>query len=109
MVRVEITSSPVMPSLRGFNVFLVHDLRQEMVLMDMESLMELAVRGNARSHDFAEAIDIVGVDSQLPLNLGSHFSVQGSAPLMDAFSLILSLTPISSMFPQYEEGRTAYT
>ena len=35
--------------------------------------MELAVRGNARSHDLAEAVDIVSVDSQLTLYLGSHF------------------------------------
>ena len=41
--------------------------------MNMEPLMELAVRGNARSHDLAEAVDIVSVDSQLTLYLGSHF------------------------------------
>ena len=59
---------------------LVHDLRQEMVLMDMESLMELAVCGNARSHDFAEAVDIVGVDS--PADAQSGFSFSQSRALL---------------------------
>ena len=34
--------------------------------------MVLAVRCHARPHDLAEAIDIVGMDSQLTLDLGPH-------------------------------------
>ena len=55
--------------------------------------MELAVRGNARSHDFAEAIDIVGVDSQLPLNLGSHFLSPGLCSVDGCLQFDLILDP----------------
>ena len=55
-----------------FQGLLVHDFRQEMVLMDVKSPVELAVRRHTRPHDFAQTIDIVGMDSQLMLNLGPH-------------------------------------
>ena len=52
-----------------------------MVLMNMEAAVITAVRGHARSHDLAESVDIVGLDSKILLNLASHPLRPGLRPI----------------------------
>ena len=56
----------------GLQGLRVHDLRQEMILVHMQPAVQVAVRGHAWAHDLAEAVDIVGLDAQLLLDLVPH-------------------------------------
>ena len=93
-----------------FQGLLVHDFRQEMVLMDMKSPVELTVRCHTRSHDFTQAIDIVGMDSQLMLNLGPHPVRPGLSPVDGR--LQLNLVPNAHLFNGFRDvqqiGRGAH-
>ena len=69
----------------------VNDLRDEMVLTNVHSVLVTALVGNARAGELCQAIDVIGLNAQFVLNVLAHLLRPGLGA-KDA-SLQLNLIP----------------
>ena len=72
LVSVVKTSSPRSPYGSGIAGGRIDDLRQEVILEDVQAALVLALDRHARADDLAQAIDVERHEPQLGLDLLAH-------------------------------------